>query len=156
MAAACTICPRCWWKDDGQGDEDAAVVRGTVNGAFSLEAARRNYGRFGTMYPPPTSRTMRALGRMGEGHPRLTVALIGVAGIGVLVALFVFLWFVLPYSGNSATLGQSPASIRAGVVLVVLPIGLGGAALTVLMADRRAEDQRAERSSERAESVVER
>jgi hypothetical protein len=41
------LCPVCWWQDDGQDDSDADVVRGTVNGALSLTAARNNYQRCG-------------------------------------------------------------------------------------------------------------
>lgn len=41
------LCPVCWWQDDGQDDEDADVVRGTVNGSLSLTKARENYRRCG-------------------------------------------------------------------------------------------------------------
>ena len=45
--AANALCPVCWWQDDGQDDEDADVVRGTVNGLLSLTMARANYARCG-------------------------------------------------------------------------------------------------------------
>ena len=41
------ICDVCFWEDDGQGDQDADVVRGGPNGSLSLSAARRNYRQFG-------------------------------------------------------------------------------------------------------------
>lgn len=41
------LCPVCWWQDDGQDDEDADVVRGSVNGSLSLSLARANYARCG-------------------------------------------------------------------------------------------------------------
>ena len=41
------ICDVCFWEDDGQGDDDADVVRGGPNGSLSLTAARQNYARFG-------------------------------------------------------------------------------------------------------------
>jgi hypothetical protein len=40
-------CPVCWWEDDGQGDEDADVVRGGPNGSLSLTQARRNFRSHG-------------------------------------------------------------------------------------------------------------
>jgi hypothetical protein len=45
------LCPVCWWEDDGQGDEDAAEVRLTVNGYLSLEEARGFYTRCGAAHP---------------------------------------------------------------------------------------------------------
>jgi hypothetical protein len=39
------ICPVCWWEDDGQDDEDAAVVRGGPNGDLSLSVAREQFRR---------------------------------------------------------------------------------------------------------------
>jgi hypothetical protein len=41
------LCPVCWWQDDGQDDEDADIVRGSVNGGLSLSMARANFRRFG-------------------------------------------------------------------------------------------------------------
>ena len=41
------ICPVCFWEDDGQDDQDAAVVRGGPNGSLSLQQARLNYLSFG-------------------------------------------------------------------------------------------------------------
>jgi hypothetical protein len=41
------ICKVCFWEDDGQDDQDAAVVRGGPNGRLSLIEARENYTRFG-------------------------------------------------------------------------------------------------------------
>lgn len=37
------ICEICDWEDDGQGDEDADVVRGGPNGDLSLTAAREKF-----------------------------------------------------------------------------------------------------------------
>ena len=37
------ICPICAWEDDGQGDEDADVIRGGPNGNLSLTDARRRF-----------------------------------------------------------------------------------------------------------------
>jgi hypothetical protein len=44
---AFTICPVCYWEDDGQDDDDADTVRGGPNGTLSLTAARENYIRIG-------------------------------------------------------------------------------------------------------------
>lgn len=41
------LCPVCWWQDDGQDDDDADVVRGTVNGTLSLSMARENFRMMG-------------------------------------------------------------------------------------------------------------
>jgi hypothetical protein len=41
------ICPVCFWEDDGQGDQDASVVRGGPNGDLSLAQARANFAKFG-------------------------------------------------------------------------------------------------------------
>jgi hypothetical protein len=41
-----SICPVCFWEDDGQDDYDAEVVRGGPNGRLSLTEARANYRRF--------------------------------------------------------------------------------------------------------------
>jgi Cysteine-rich CPCC len=41
------LCPVCFWEDDGQGDDDADVVRGGPNGPLSLAQARANYAKFG-------------------------------------------------------------------------------------------------------------
>ena len=45
------LCPVCWWEDDGQGDEDAAEVRLTVNGQLSLAEARRYFAACGASDP---------------------------------------------------------------------------------------------------------
>ncbi|MGJ5887659.1 MULTISPECIES: CPCC family cysteine-rich protein [Streptomyces] len=37
------ICVECGWEDDGQGDEDAHIVRGGPNGQLSLAQARLEY-----------------------------------------------------------------------------------------------------------------
>ena len=50
-AAANEICPECGWEDDGQGDDDADVVRGGPNGALSLTAARENYAAALSSWP---------------------------------------------------------------------------------------------------------
>ena len=59
--AAYEICPVCFWEDDGQGDNDANVVRGGPNSDLSLTVARENFKRFGAADPknlphvrPPT------------------------------------------------------------------------------------------------------
>jgi hypothetical protein len=49
--AALSLCPVCWWEDDGQDDEDASVVRFTVNGQLSLNQAREYFVRFGACDP---------------------------------------------------------------------------------------------------------
>src|SRR5262245_37689762 len=41
------VCHVCGWEDEGQNDEDAAVVRGGPNGALSLNQARANFRRLG-------------------------------------------------------------------------------------------------------------
>ncbi|WP_093168035.1 CPCC family cysteine-rich protein [Variovorax sp. YR216] len=41
------ICPVCFWEDDGQDEEDAAVVRGGPNGNMSLSQWRANYRALG-------------------------------------------------------------------------------------------------------------
>jgi hypothetical protein len=43
---AFTICPVCFWEDDGQDDRDADSVTG-ANGNLSLNAARQNYLQLG-------------------------------------------------------------------------------------------------------------
>ena len=43
------ICPVCFWEDDGQGNNDADVVRGGPNGCLSLTEARANYERYGAV-----------------------------------------------------------------------------------------------------------
>ncbi len=50
-AGALALCPVCWWEDDGQEDEDAGDVRLTVNGALSLDEARRHYTHCGAAHP---------------------------------------------------------------------------------------------------------
>jgi hypothetical protein len=40
------ICEVCFWEDDGQGNEDADIVRGGPNGELSLTKARENYRQF--------------------------------------------------------------------------------------------------------------
>ena len=42
-----TICPVCFWHDDGQDDHDADEVRGGPNYSLSLTAARANFRRIG-------------------------------------------------------------------------------------------------------------
>ena len=49
--AALSLCPVCWWEDDGQEDEDAAEVRLTVNGALSLAEARLHFEECGASHP---------------------------------------------------------------------------------------------------------
>jgi hypothetical protein len=51
VPAALSLCPVCWWEDDGQEDDDAAEVRLTVNGQLSLKEARANYAQFGAAHP---------------------------------------------------------------------------------------------------------
>jgi hypothetical protein len=46
-----SLCPVCWWEDDGQEDEDADEVRFTVNGTLSLEEARMHYEQCGASHP---------------------------------------------------------------------------------------------------------
>jgi hypothetical protein len=41
----------CWWEDDGQEDGDAGEVRLTVNGALSLDEARKHYAQCGAAHP---------------------------------------------------------------------------------------------------------
>ena len=41
------VCPVCFWHDDGQDNHDADEVRGGPNGDLSLEAARKNFIKFG-------------------------------------------------------------------------------------------------------------
>ncbi|WP_026443842.1 CPCC family cysteine-rich protein [Pseudacidobacterium ailaaui] len=45
------LCPVCWWQDDGQDDNDADTVRGTVNGELSLTEARKNFQLYGAAHP---------------------------------------------------------------------------------------------------------
>jgi cysteine-rich CPCC protein len=51
-AAAYDICELCNWEDDGQGDQDADVVKGGPNGTYSLTEARDNFRRYLIMYRP--------------------------------------------------------------------------------------------------------
>ncbi|WFE27449.1 CPCC family cysteine-rich protein [Solwaraspora sp. WMMD791] len=46
----CTTCPVCFWTDDGQGDQDAEVVRGGPNGDLSLSLARLNFAIYGASH----------------------------------------------------------------------------------------------------------
>lgn len=46
----CLTCPVCFWTDDGQGDQDAAVVRGGPNGDLSLAHARLNFAIYGASH----------------------------------------------------------------------------------------------------------
>ena len=41
------ICEVCFWRDDGQDDHDAEVVRRGFNEPLSLAQARENYAKFG-------------------------------------------------------------------------------------------------------------
>lgn len=50
----------CNWEDDGQGDEDADIVRGGPNGDYSLSEARVNFYNYMCMYEP--DRDMRISG----------------------------------------------------------------------------------------------
>jgi hypothetical protein len=45
------ICPVCFWEDDGQGDNDADLVRGGPNRHLSLTVARESFNRIGTPAP---------------------------------------------------------------------------------------------------------
>ena len=45
------LCPVCWWEDDGQDDDDADVVRLTVNGQLSLREARNSFAACGASDP---------------------------------------------------------------------------------------------------------
>ena len=47
--AAFEICD-CGWEDDGQDDPDAAEVWGGPNADYSLQEARENFKKHGTMY----------------------------------------------------------------------------------------------------------
>jgi hypothetical protein len=49
--AALSLCPVCWWEDDGQEDEDAADVHFTVNGQLSLAEARIHFLECGASHP---------------------------------------------------------------------------------------------------------
>ncbi len=46
----CSTCPVCFWTDDGQGDEDADVVRDGPNGDLSLSTARLNFAIYGASH----------------------------------------------------------------------------------------------------------
>ena len=46
------ICPICFWEDDGQDSDDAAIVRGGPNHDYSLIEARANFKNHHTMYRP--------------------------------------------------------------------------------------------------------
>ena len=48
-ASAYEICPVCYWEDDGQGDDDAEIVRGGPNGSLSLTVARQNFRAIGAI-----------------------------------------------------------------------------------------------------------
>jgi hypothetical protein len=47
----CTTCPVCFWTNDGQGDDDAGVVRDGPNGDLSLSYARLNFAIYGASHP---------------------------------------------------------------------------------------------------------
>jgi Cysteine-rich CPCC len=42
-----SLCPVCFWEDDGQDDHDADDVRGGPNGSLSLRQARLNFEQCG-------------------------------------------------------------------------------------------------------------
>ncbi|MDG4767090.1 CPCC family cysteine-rich protein [Solwaraspora sp. WMMD406] len=46
----CITCPVCFWTDDGQGDQDAEVVRDGPNGDLSLSHARLNFAIYGASH----------------------------------------------------------------------------------------------------------
>ena len=46
------ICPICFWEDDGQDSDDAAIIRGGPNSDYSLKEARKNFEKYYTMYRP--------------------------------------------------------------------------------------------------------
>ncbi|KZN62199.1 CPCC family cysteine-rich protein [Pseudoalteromonas luteoviolacea] len=46
------ICELCNWEDDGQDDEDSHTVFGGPNGGYSLDMARTNFVKYGSMYSP--------------------------------------------------------------------------------------------------------
>lgn len=50
-AGAYEICILCWWEDDGQGEDEADVVRGGPNGDLSLTVARANFEDHLAIYP---------------------------------------------------------------------------------------------------------
>ncbi|MDF2843482.1 MAG: hypothetical protein K0R00_1908 [Herbinix sp.] len=54
------ICIMCNWEDDGQGDEDADIVKGGLNGDYLLSQARINFVKYMCMYEP--GRDMRIAG----------------------------------------------------------------------------------------------
>ena len=49
-AGAYEICILCWWEDDGQGEDEADVVRGGPNRNLSLMVARANFEDHVTSY----------------------------------------------------------------------------------------------------------
>ena len=51
VPCALSLCPVCWWEDDGQEDEDAGDVRLTVNGSLSLNDARMHFEQCGASHP---------------------------------------------------------------------------------------------------------
>jgi hypothetical protein len=51
------ICRECGWEDDGQDEDDSAVVRGGPNGRLSIDQARAKYVAGGGVrepYAPPS------------------------------------------------------------------------------------------------------
>lgn len=46
-----SLCPVCWWMDEGQDDADADAVWESSNGKLSLAVARINFMRFGAADP---------------------------------------------------------------------------------------------------------
>lgn len=59
-----SICPVCFWEDDGQDDRDAQLVhKGGPNGNLGLAQARRNFAAYG-------ANRKRDLPHVREPHPR--------------------------------------------------------------------------------------
>ena len=58
--SAYEICELCNWEDDGQGDQDADIIRGGANGEYSLSAARDNFLKYLVMYAPDNDTRLNA------------------------------------------------------------------------------------------------
>ncbi|HEY5994269.1 MAG TPA: CPCC family cysteine-rich protein [Gallionellaceae bacterium] len=71
------ICRLCNWEDDGQDDADAAERSGCNHG-YTLEAARENFSKYGTMYTPDNNPTIS--GGDSAGRVQLKRELVAVYG----------------------------------------------------------------------------
>ena len=66
--SAYSICPVCWWEDDGQDNDEADEVMGGPNADLSLTQARVNVLVHGTA--SPARRDLRKIRRPPSNYER--------------------------------------------------------------------------------------